>query len=51
MFDPDGRTWLKAFRFSLRVETQAQRIAVIIANNTTIISCPMGFVKHSTAGE
>jgi hypothetical protein len=34
----------------MQAETQAQRIAVIIANNTTIISCPMGFVKHSNAG-
>src|SRR5438105_15509197 len=33
MFDPDGRTWLKAFRFSLRVDAQAQRVAVMIANH------------------
>ncbi|MEA2913517.1 MAG: hypothetical protein QOJ15_5598 [Bradyrhizobium sp.] len=33
MFDPDGRTRFKAFRFSLRVEAQAERVAVIIANN------------------
>ncbi len=33
MYDPDGRTWFKVFRFSLPVETQAERVVVIIANN------------------
>jgi hypothetical protein len=31
--DPNSHTWLNACRAPLRVETQAQRIAVVIANN------------------
>jgi hypothetical protein len=33
MLDPNSHTWFEACGLSLRVEAQAQRIAVMITNN------------------